>query len=288
MRTQKKKYCLLTFDVEEWFQVHNLNGVISRADWENKKSSVIKNSKHILTILKKHNVKATFFVLGWVAERFPELIKNIYSDGHEIASHGYDHDLVYNMNYDTIREDIIKSKKILEDTSGSKIIGYRAPSFSVDDRLIEILKELSFQYDSSYNAFRLNNRYGDISMPDANDGDIIKFTNGLYEIPVSSLNMFGTNIPMGGGAYFRLLPLSIFTSLVRLKLKQDGLYNFYLHPWEFEPDQPRIKKIRFDYRLRHYTGLRQTSEKFEKLIKYLKRKNCEFLTIKDYIKVKSN
>jgi polysaccharide deacetylase family protein (PEP-CTERM system associated) len=283
-----KKYALLTFDIEEWFQVHNLNKAIPRQDWEKIESSVEKNTSVILEILSKQNVKATFFILGWVAEKFPELIKRINDYGHEIASHGYDHNLVYSQNYDTVQSDISRSKKILEDAISAEVVGYRAPSFSVDDKLIDILRDLSFLYDSSYNAFKLNQRYGSLTLLEKRNSKIIKFENGLFEIPVSSLKLFGATIPMGGGAYFRLLPFTIFSKLVNLKLNKDRLYNFYLHPWEFEPEQPRIKEIRLDYKIRHYYGLHKTAIKFEKLITYLKRKNCEIIPIKEYLKRKSD
>jgi len=288
MKNNTMKTCLITIDVEEWFQVHNFNNVISREDWDIRESSVVKNTSVILDILRKHNVQATFFVLGWVAEKFPDLIRKIIAGGHEVASHGYNHYLVHAQNYDAVRDDIIKSKQILEDAAGTKVIGYRAPSFSVDDKLIDILKDLSFLYDSSYNAFKLNQRYGSLDLPESNMNGIIQFKNGIYEIPVSSLRITGATVPIGGGAYFRLLPFTIFSRLAYIKLKSDNVYNFYLHPWEFEPEQPRIRNIRFDYKLRHYSGLEKTASKFEKFIQYLKKKNCKFITIQKYLELETN
>ena len=166
--------CLLTFDVEEWFQVENLKSAISKNDWNNKQSSVVKNSEKILNLLSKHNIKATFFILGWVAERNPDLIKKIKEKGHEIASHGYGHDLTYQLTDDALKKDLSHSKKLLEDITAETISGYRAPSFSIDDRVIKMLAELGYKYDSSFNPFKLNKRYGSITLPMEKVDDIYR------------------------------------------------------------------------------------------------------------------
>jgi polysaccharide deacetylase family protein (PEP-CTERM system associated) len=283
MDSNNTKTCLLTFDVEEWFQVENLRAAIPRDDWAKYPSSVLKNTEQILTLLQKHNLTATFFILGWVAERQPETVRIIARQGHEIACHGYNHDLTMQLSDSELKADISNSKTILEKLSGQKISGYRAPNFSVNDRLINVLKETGFSYDSSLNLFKLNPRHGTITMKYSQKNSILALENGLFEIPISTLQYRSRHFPLGGGAYFRLMPLMLFSRLVKRKLIRDNLYNFYLHPWEFEPDQPRIKKIKLNYRIRHYTNLKKTAVKFEEFISILKDYGCAFATMNQYL-----
>jgi polysaccharide deacetylase family protein (PEP-CTERM system associated) len=274
----------LTFDVEEWFQVANLRGAIKPSDWDQQKSTVEQNVNRILDILEKFDIYATFFILGWVAERHPEVVKAIHEKGHEVASHGYAHELSNQLSDLEARNDLKKAKVILEDIIIDKVVGYRAPNFSIDDRILRILKELGYLYDSSYNPFRLNPRYGSLEgIRDQIAPDCYSTTSGIYEIPLSQYAWGKIPVPIGGGAYFRIIPFRIFKNLVRSRIQKENVYNFYLHPWEFEPEQQRIKNIRFDYRLRHYYGLGQTANKLEKLILFLKNMDCEFLTIRKYI-----
>lgn len=275
--------CLITIDVEEWFQVENLRSAFPKDIWENQMSTVVKNTKRILDILDTYNIKATFFILGMVAEKNPNVVTLISQNGHEIASHGTGHDLTYNLDENELVDDISKSKTQLENIIGNKVHGYRAPNFSIDNKLINLLRKLDFLYDSSYNPFQLNFRYGKIGLNSSNDNGIYNLGNNFYEIPLSTLKLSNQHIPMAGGAYFRIFPFPIFKKLVKEKIKKDGLYHFYLHPWEFEPEQPKIKNIKFNYRLRHYTGLKNTEAKFEKLIQFLQELDSQFLTITEYI-----
>ena len=271
-------------DVEEWFQVENLKSAISRDNWETLKSSVALNIDHILELFLKHNVQATFFILGWVAERNPLMIKRIFDNGHEIASHGYGHKISGSLQNGLLREDIQKSKHILEDLTGIPITGYRAPNFSVNDEVIDIIKDLGFTYDSSYNPFQMHSRYGHFDRYTIRDSNIFNLGNGLFEIPIASYKFGRFHIPIGGGAYFRIFPYVLFKYLALAKGRRDGLYNFYTHPWEFEPDQPRINDISFNHRLRHYTGLKKTANRLEKLIAVFKQKDFKFITMQEYVK----
>ena len=273
----------MTFDIEEWFQVENLRDAIQKKDWWEIRSTVENNTNRIIEILEELGINATFFVLGWVAEKEPELVRTLNMHGHEIASHGFDHKLSYSLSDHDLQFDIQRSKVILEEIIGKDVTGYRAPNFSVDERLIKILQQLGFRYDSSYNPFKLNKRYGTLQLPEQSEKTISKLNNSFYEIPLSTVKLLGQHIPMAGGAYFRLFPSFIFNNLVRKKVKQDGFYNFYLHPWEFEPEQPRIKNIPLNYRIRHYTGLKKTGKKLEALIKMLKSFGCEFVTLGEYV-----
>jgi len=283
MENHNTKTCLITFDVEEWFQVENLRAAISRADWSKYSSSVLKNTEQILALLQKQNLTATFFILGWVAERQPETVRIIARQGHEIACHGYNHDLTMQLSDAELKTDISSSRTILEKLSGQKLAGYRAPNFSVNDRLLYILKETGFRYDSSLNLFKLNPRHGTITMKYSKKDSMFELENGLFEIPISTLEYRSRHFPLGGGAYFRLMPLMLFSRLVKRKLDRDNLYNFYLHPWEFEPGQPRMKNIRLNYRIRHYTNLDKTAVKFEEFISILKDYGCTFSTMNQYI-----
>ena len=271
-------------DVEEWFQVENLKSAISCDNWETLKSSVALNIDHILELFLKHNVQATFFILGWVAERNPLMIKRIFDNGHEIASHGYGHKISGSLQNGLLREDIQKSKHILEDLTGIPITGYRAPNFSVNDEVIDIIKDLGFTYDSSYNPFQMHSRYGHFDRYTIRDSNIFNLGNGLFEIPIASYKFGRFHIPIGGGAYFRIFPYVLFKYLALAKGRRDGLYNFYTHPWEFEPDQPRINDISFNHRLRHYTGLKKTANRLEKLIAVFKQKDFKFITMQEYVK----
>lgn len=289
MRIEKEfllsKVCLLTFDVEEWFQVANLKGTVRKDDWELKTSTVEKNTSRILNILEKNRIPATFFILGWVAERQPEVVKTIYEKAHEIASHGYAHELANQLPPKKAREDLYRAKKILEEIISDKVFGYRAPNFSINDQILEILKDLDFLYDSSFNPFGLNPRYGTLEnikgeiLPDC-----FETMSGIYEVPISTYSIGKIIIPIGGGAYFRIFPFWIFKNIVKARLKQKSTFNLYLHPWELEPEQERIKGIRWDYRFRHYYNLKSTEKKLEKLIIFLKNMNCQFITIRQYIK----
>ncbi|HGY56651.1 MAG TPA: DUF3473 domain-containing protein [Caldithrix abyssi] len=281
----EQKYCFLTFDIEEWFQVENLKDAISAEEWDSFPSSVENNVQRILDVLDSFSIKATFFILGWIAERHPQMVKRIHDSGHEVASHGYNHQLTYTLNDKKIREDIRSARKKLEDLCGASIRGYRAPSFSIDDRLVDVLQEAGFTYDSSYSPFKLNARYGNITRAMEENGSVLRFDNGLLEVPLSMARLGKFTFPIAGGAYFRLLPLALFRMLVGHFINKNEFYNFYLHPWEFEPEQPRIDSIRWDYKIRHYTGLTKTREHLIKFIRFLQRKQCAFITIAEYLEL---
>ena len=239
----------------------------------------------LIDLCEKFGVKSTFFFTARFAKLSPRSVLLVKKCGHEVACHGYGHDMTINLSDEELKTDISRAKSVLEDITKDKIKGYRAPNFSVNDRLINVLLELGFIYDSSLNPFKLNPRYGSLNFKtDSSKKDIIRLLNGMYEIPISTSKIFGFNWPIGGGAYFRILPLWIFKKLTSNKFKYDNTHNFYLHPWEFEPFQPRQKDLRLDYKLRHYSGLSRTEKKLSNYIEFLLRKNCEFLTMSVYLK----
>jgi polysaccharide deacetylase family protein (PEP-CTERM system associated) len=258
----------ISFDIEDWFQVENLKEVISCNDWNGCDLRVVQNTRRILRLLSKHQTRATFFVLGWIAEKCPSLIKEIADEGHEIASHGYGHELIYKLTPEAFYNDLWRSKEILESITAKQVLGYRAPSFSViseTEWAIDILKDTGFKYDSSIFPTSFHNRYGFNGI----SRFPFQFSNGIVEIPLSTYRLWGANFPLAGGAYFRLFPYFYFQFFLRRLNHDEKPASFYMHPWELDPDQPRMK-VRFDYRLRHYTNLKKTEKRLEKLLSNFK------------------
>ncbi len=254
----------LSFDVEDWFQVENLKPAIPRELWDTLELRVEANTRRILALLRERDVKATFFVLGWVAERCPELIREIDRDGHEVASHGYGHHLVYELTPDAFREDVLRSKRILENLVLKPVVGYRAPSFSITPETpwaLDVLKEAGFLYDSSIFPVSLHDRYGFTGA----SSRPFTWPNGLVEIPLAVYSIGKFSFPAAGGGYFRLFPYRYFRH-VFARLNRNGQpVTFYLHPWELDPDQPRVR-VPWFYRFRHYVNLRKTEGRLRRLL----------------------
>lgn len=271
----------LSIDVEEYFQVANFEKVVRREDWSQFESRVERSTALILSILNERSIKATFFVLGWVAEHHSQVVKDIANAGHEIGCHGYEHQLIYNQSKEIFREDVRKAKALLEDISGSPVIGYRAPSYSITKRslwALDVLIEEGFEYDSSIFPIR-HDRYG---IPDYNrfPNEINRNGSGkIKEFPISTIKMFGQNLPVAGGGYFRLLPYWITRKgLAKINRKEHQPFIFYVHPWEFDPDQPRISAGAVSL-FRHRINLSKTEERFRRLLRDFK-----FGTVKGVLK----
>jgi polysaccharide deacetylase family protein (PEP-CTERM system associated) len=260
-------YILLTVDVEDWFQVENLRLHFPPHTWDSCEFRVEDNTHILLDLFDHFHVSATFFVLGWIAERCPGLVKEIKTRGHEVASHGYGHRLCYKLSSSELKKDLYRSKALLEDITGKPVYGYRAPSFSITQELVDILKELGYRYDSSYNDFSIHSRYGKM---DSNrqhfPNERSNGENSFAELPISNLKLCGKSIPWGGGGYFRLLPFWLFKQGVVQILRRQEYYLFYCHPWEFDPDQPRVEGMRLDRRFRHYVNLAETSDRMRCLL----------------------
>ena len=271
---------LLSIDVEDWFQVENLKQAIKKESWDNNLSRVERNINLILELLTETNTKATFFILGWIAQRHPLLIKKIHKEGHEIACHGYEHDLIYNLTQEKFKEDVSLAKNILEDLTGEEVIGYRAPSFSITEWAIDILMSVGFKYDSSLFPIVGHSRYGRLKKIVIPDKTIFELKKGFYQVMVSYIDFGKVKIPLAGGLYFRLIPYEIFKRGIKKIVQQKGHYIFYIHPWEFDPKQPKVNNIRLNYRLRHYSNLKTTEIKFKKLLN-----DFNFYRIRDAISV---
>lgn len=275
---------VLTFDVEDWFQVENFKGIIPFSSWSSFDLRVETNTHNILDLLDSFTFKpkATFFILGWIAKRVPGLVRKIHDRGHEVASHGISHHLCTHQSLKDLSEDLSASKKLLEDFTGEKIYGYRAPSFAVNDKILELIQRAGYQYDSSYNSFAMHGRYGRLELDGLEKkGSAVKLCPDFFELPVSNLSIGKRVIPLGGGGYFRLLPFQMFKQGMKSVLKHDDAFIFYSHPWEFDPDQPRMKQVPYGFKFRHYTNLARTSKKLHSLIDTFSW--CEFSACKNYI-----
>lgn len=254
----------LTIDVEDYFQVSAFAGHISRTEWNTRECRVEGNVDRILSMLDEHGIKATFFTLGWVAERYPELIRRIVKNGHELASHGYGHERATNQTPECFFSDINVAKLILEDISGLAIQGYRAPSFSIGEKNLwafECLERAGYSYSSSIYPIR-HDHYG---MPNA-PRKAHKIGN-LLEIPATTFRLFNRNWPASGGGYFRLMPYNLSKWMIRHINETDQMSAvFYFHPWEIDVDQPRIPGVSAKTRFRHYVNIGQMEQRLRQLL----------------------
>jgi len=279
-----KLHIILTFDVEDWFQVENFKKYISFDSWDSRKLRVEKNTHTILNLLDSFpfKPKATFFTLGWIAQRLPNLVKEINNRGHEVANHGNLHHLCTKQSSKQVFKDLKQGKDILEDITGKKIYGYRAPSFSINNKILQIIKETGHIYDSSFNSFSMHGRYGTIDLENKDKKGIAnKISNKFYELPISNITIRQKVLPLGGGGYFRLIPFSLFKFGMNQVLKKENAFLFYSHPWEFDPDQPRVEQASKCFKFRHYSNLDKTRNKLDALIKNYK--NLKFITCVNYL-----
>jgi polysaccharide deacetylase family protein (PEP-CTERM system associated) len=255
----------LTIDVEDYFQVEAFAGVIDRGDWETYPARVERNTGILLDLLAEARVSATLFTLGWVAERFPQIVRRITAEGHELASHGTDHHRVDQQSAEEFRADIRRAKAVLEDIGGTSVLGYRAPTFSISARsdwAYPILTEEGYRYSSSVYPIH-HDVYGQADAPR------VPFSPypGLIEIPLTTVRLFGCNFPTAGGGYFRLLPYAVTRRALRIARQQSQApCVFYLHPWEIDPDQPRQTQAPRLSRFRHYLNLGRTEGRLRRLL----------------------
>ena len=273
----------LSIDVEDYFQVSAFEGVSPPSSWEGRELRVERNTNRVLERLDEASVKATFFILGWVAERCPELVRRIAREGHEVASHGYGHQRVTTQSRVAFREDVRRSKALLEELTGQPVTGYRAPSYSISRETgwaFDELLEAGYRYDSSIFPLR-HDLYGMADWPrfagwavrDADGAwqpatDPCTRNASLFAIPITTLQLAGRSLPIAGGGYFRLFPYA-FTrwGLQRINRQEGQPFVFYLHPWELDPQQPRMAGARMKSRIRHYLNLHRTEDRFRALLR---------------------
>ncbi len=258
----------LSIDVEDYYQVSAFEKHVPRDQWGSYASRVVGNTQRLLDLLDRHHVQATFFVLGWTARAFPDLVRQIDAAGHELGSHSYWHRLVYDLSPDQFRADLIESRDAIEDATGQRVTVYRAPSFSITHRSVwalDILAEEGFRVDSSVFPIH-HDRYG---MPDAEPRihEVNTSAGAIWEFPPAVLRVGRLNVPVSGGGYFRLYPLALTKSaLRRINLRQRRPFVFYVHPWEIDPDQPRVAGPPRRSRFRHYVNLASTYRKLDHLL----------------------
>ena len=255
----------LSVDVEDWFQVGAFENTIRREDWDRLDYRAERNTDACLALFDEAGVKATFFTLGWVAQRSPALIRRIVDAGHEIASHGFGHERVFTLDKATFTANLARTRKLIEDAGGAAVTGYRAPSFSIDARTpwaYEALVEGGYHYSSSVAPVR-HDHYGWPEAPrfafrPIKDADLI-------EVPITTSIIAGRTFAMGGGGFFRLLPYALSSHAIRKVNAQGAPASFYFHPWEIDPDQPRVNAAPLKSQLRHYTKLKDMAIKLKRL-----------------------
>ncbi|MCS0629254.1 DUF3473 domain-containing protein [Telluria mixta] len=256
----------MTCDVEDYFQVSAFAPYIDRASWPTRECRVEANMDRILALFERHGVRATFFTLGWIAERYPQVVKRIVAAGHELASHGYGHLRASDQTRAEFANDIRSAKALLEDIGGQAVLGYRAPSFSIGRDNLWALDELldaGYRYSSSIYPV-VHDHYG---MPEAPRFAFYpNGTDGLLEIPITTVQMMGRNLPAGGGGYFRLLPYALSRWMMAKVNREDGQPAlFYFHPWEVDPGQPRPEGLGAKARFRHYINIDRMERRIESL-----------------------
>lgn len=255
----------MSVDVEDWFQVSAFERTIARDSWDSRPCRVERNVDRILAMFDAHKVHATFFTLGWIGQRYPRLVKSIVEAGHELASHGYGHERVTQMSPQAFRDDLLRSKQLLEDIGGVPVRGYRAPSFSIGAANLwahDVLRETGHLYSSSVYPVR-HDLYG---MPEAPRFAHV-LANGLTEIPPTTVHAMGRNYPASGGGFFRLLPYSVSRQMIRRVNMHDAQpAMFYFHPWEIDPEQPRVAEASAKSRFRHYLNLKRTAARLDRLL----------------------
>jgi len=257
----------ITIDVEDYFQVETMRPFVEFDAWDNYDLRAERNVQRLLELLDTHNVKATFFILGWIAERLPHIVREMRRLGLVVACHGYAHRMISEQSPDEFREDVRMAKAILEDIAGEEVLGYRAPTFSITEKTLwalDVLAEEGFRYDSSIFPVR-HDRYG---MPNwSRHIQTVDLQNGrsIIEAPPLTARVLGINLPIGGGGYFRLAPLWLSSWAIRRMNSEGHPAIVYLHPWEIDPDQPRFP-LPFLHRFRHYMNLAATEKKLSRLL----------------------
>lgn len=255
----------MTIDVEDYFQVSAFAPYIARGDWDQRECRVERNVDRLLQLLAQSGTKATFFTLGWIAERYPQMVRRIVEQGHELASHGYGHQRVSDLTPASFLDDIQRTKQLLEDLGGHQVLGYRAPSFSIGAGNLwafDSLLEAGYRYSSSVYPIQ-HDHYG---MPDS-PRFAYAVRDGLLEVPVTTLRLFNKNLPSSGGGYFRLLPYALSRWMIgKVNSDDKEAAVFYCHPWEIDVEQPRIAGIDGKTRFRHYVNIERTHGRIARLL----------------------
>lgn len=255
----------MSIDVEDWFMVSNLASVVDASSWSGHESRVERNTDLVLRRLADYGVTATFFILGWVAKRCPALVDRIHRAGHEIAAHGMNHQPVHSLSANEFRDDVTLCKNILEQRTGQAVHGYRAPDFSITEWAVDVLQDVGYTYDSSAFPILGPHRYGAIDNIDARE-PVKEIRPGFHEACISCVPIGRRGLPWGGGGYFRLLPYAAFRRGVATILNTGRPFVFYIHPWELDPDQPRVGGLTRGQRFRHNLNLERCEARWRRLL----------------------
>jgi polysaccharide deacetylase family protein (PEP-CTERM system associated) len=257
---------IATFDVEDWFHAANLAPYLGTAEWETLEGRVERNTHELLDLLGELGLSSTFFVLGWVGRRYPALVRRMADEGHEVASHTDRHRMLSSLSPQELAGDLSRARATLEDLTGTRVLGVRAPSFSISEAVLDCMAEAGYWYDSSFFALRGHSRYGRLASTIDPDLPVVEARPGLLELPMSRLRLGRAALPWSGGAYFRLIPYQLFRRGVSRRLRTQSWFMFYLHPWELDPAEippPRLPALR---RIRSYAGRDRMSIDLRRLL----------------------
>ncbi len=245
---------LASFDIEDWFHAENIKPSLPTSDWSCLESRVERNTHELLDILAQARARSTFFVLGWVARRHPALVRRIAAEGHEVASHSDAHHRFYHLSRWELVADLARARDTLEQITGTRVLGVRAPAFTITDEGLDCLAEARYWYDSSFHAFRLHDRYGRLATPIDPEQPVVEVRRGLLELPMSRLVLGPLALPWAGGGYFRLIPYALYRRGVARLLKTRSWFMFYFHPWELDDEEVPPPRLPRWARFRAYTG----------------------------------
>jgi polysaccharide deacetylase family protein (PEP-CTERM system associated) len=243
-----------SFDIEDWFHAENIRPWLTTSDWNALEGRVERNTHALLDLVAEAGVTSTFFVLGWVARRYPALVRRIVDDGHELASHTDTHKKLWSLSRQDVQAELVRSRDSLEQVAGTRVLGVRAPNFSISDDVLDCMAEAGYWYDSSFFSLRAHGAYGRLNREIDPDAPVVEVRPGFLELPMSRVRVGRAAIPWSGGAYFRLLPFPIFRRGVAWRLRRQAWFMFYLHPWELDTEEvapPRLPRLR---QLRGYAG----------------------------------
>jgi polysaccharide deacetylase family protein (PEP-CTERM system associated) len=248
------KVFLASFDIEDWFHAANLAPYLPAGDWETLEGRVERNTHELLDILGELGASSTFFILGWVGRRYPALVRRIADEGHEVASHSDQHKRLSSLSQKELTHDLSRARATLEQLTGTRVLGVRAPSFSISDRVLDCLAEAGYWYDSSFFSLRGHSRYGRLASTIDPDLPFVEARPGLLELPMSRVRLGRAALPWAGGAYFRLIPYRLFRIGVTRRMRAQSWFMFYLHPWELDPEEVPPPRLPVLTRIRSYSG----------------------------------
>lgn len=245
---------LASFDIEDWFHAENIKPSLPTTNWNQLESRVERNTHELLDILAQAQARSTFFVLGWVARRHPGLVRRIAAEGHEVASHTDAHHRFYTLSRCELVADLARARDTLEQVTGTRVLGVRAPAFTITDEALDCLAEARYWYDSSYYAFRLHDRYGRLTTPIDPEQPVVQVRAGLLELPMTRLVLGPLALPWAGGGYFRLIPYALYRRGVARRLETRSWFMFYFHPWELDAEEVPLSTLSATMKFRAYTG----------------------------------